>query len=248
MFGYLATPSRPPGVLAAPRGGSLAYAAKILTIQSANALSLLNLAETSGGTAADATGNSRTGAYNSVTLNATAFLDGTPAPSFDGTTSWINWFTSSLAGAINLSEGTFACWVKASAAGVWTDGVVRVFQEWFINSTNKAIFDKHSVNNQSALLYNSGSLVDSITAPGSAWASFVATWSISNLRSRIYLNGSLLSPAGVLSTAASGSIASISIGRQSNTSAQFWSGNMKYCGVWSTEWAQADVTKYNTVP
>lgn len=109
--------------LTRPRGKK-SYLQRILNTQSANLLACWDLSETSGTNAANKQGTSaRDGTYvNGVTLNAVTFLDGTPAPSFDGTDDYVNIYSASLQSAFGGQELTWMAWAKIPN---WSQGSTR---------------------------------------------------------------------------------------------------------------------------
>ena len=70
-------------------------------IQALGPIAYWPLSEASGTTIVDASGNARNGAYTAVTLGQAGIGDGRTSASFDGSTSFGDLYSASLAGAFN---------------------------------------------------------------------------------------------------------------------------------------------------
>jgi hypothetical protein len=122
MNGPLAGNGQINNVLARSSGRQRSYESKVLSY---SPLAYWKLDETSGTIAVDSSVNANAAAYVGPTLAANTFLDGSPAPNFDGTNDYVNLYSAGLAvdwDAADPNQGTIALWVRVSGAGVWTDG------------------------------------------------------------------------------------------------------------------------------
>lgn len=93
-----------------------AYTNKIKQIASANLIAYWPLADTSGTTATDESGNGRSGAYSNVVLGQPGIGDGRPSAQFTiAASGWMNAYSASLAAAWNGQEFTIAYWCKPTS-------------------------------------------------------------------------------------------------------------------------------------
>lgn len=119
------------GALAASGAGApgLTYIEKVLATQSASLIAYWPLNEASGTVAVNAEGTAAlNGSYarDLATMGTqTGIGDGNTAPTFDGTSDFVNIYSAALAAAFNGDQYTIALWFKVAAAGVWSDGVQR---------------------------------------------------------------------------------------------------------------------------
>lgn len=167
------------------------YVAQIKGVATANLIQLVAGAETTGSTAADSSGNSRTGTYSNVTLNGYTGVDGKPAPQFvAASNSFINLYSASLNAAYSQQEASFMIWYKV-ASGAWTDATQRTFQLIYSGGSNYYYLSKSSGNNQVVLDTRAGGTTKGVTVSGlynTAWNCIIVTISKSNNRLRLYHN------------------------------------------------------------
>lgn len=175
---------RPPIWLPTGAGGgvSVPFDQFVIATFGSNLLSYLKLDETSGTVAADASGNSRTGAYTGVTLNNTALppnLTGN-APLFDNAdTEYVNWYTASLAAAFSGAAGTLAGFAKVYDANVWTDATPRYFVFIRADANNIIYVGRTATNNQVRFQYTAttNKFVTDVSLNGSlSWFMWAITW------------------------------------------------------------------------
>ena len=99
----------------------MTYQADIITLFGENIIQYLPLADTTGTTAADASGNSCTGAYTGTYTLAQA--DGpfsTLHVDFNATGE-VDAYTAALAAAFNADNGMMGAWVRMNGTASWTD-------------------------------------------------------------------------------------------------------------------------------
>ena len=168
-----------------------AYADQIKAVAPSNLIQFLRGAELSGTTAADYSGNSRTGSYSNVTLNGNTGPDGQPAPQYvAASSSLLNLYSSSLNAAYSQQEASFMIWYKV-ASGAWTDSTQRTFQLLYSGGSNYYYLSKSSVNNQVVVDTRAGGTSKGATISGlynTAWNCIIVTISKSNDRLRVYHN------------------------------------------------------------
>ncbi len=205
------------------------------------------LAEASGATVLDASGNGRNGTYTGVTLGQPGIGDGRSAASFDGVTSFANIFSSSLQSAFNSAEGTMAIWVQFLSAGLWSDGVARQFMQLRVDANNLVTLRRTTTLNQLQDQYIAGATAKNvnITSIGGsvAWNHMAMTWSKSNDQVIAYVNGA---QSGATQTALgvwAGSIASTLclLGASTQTPGNPMSGLLAHAAVWDRPLSAATV-------
>ena len=126
---------------------ALSYTQKVLNQFGANILSYLPLNDSSGSTAADASGNSRTGTIGGCTLGVTGMGDGETAISLPGTTgNYINWYTASLRDAFSGAAGSAMIWLKVAGAAVWTNAAYREAICLYIDGSNYILIGRPTDN------------------------------------------------------------------------------------------------------
>lgn len=168
-------------------------------------VSYLPLWESPGETVAkDISRNANNGAYTAVTLGQAGIGDGRSAASFDGSTSFCNWYSAALVAAFNGAEGTLMLWAKVVNAEVWTNGVTSCFGALFTDASNEIELLKSNTNNTLRFYYRAGGTAAkdrSITVSPIEWFSIVMTWSKSDNQVRTYYNGlEQLTPMTTLGT------------------------------------------------
>jgi hypothetical protein len=148
------------------------------------------LLETSGTSAADASGNGYNGTYNNVTLANTAGPFGGFVPLFS-TTGTVNMNASAAVGATSGAEGAIVIAVKIPLAN-WTDGQVAGAIRIFNSATNYIQIYKSNTNNRLTWRRTIGAdnkLIskDSMTATG--WLVLGLDWSESANQLKAYYQG-----------------------------------------------------------
>lgn len=229
-----------------PFSRPISYAEKVGGIAASNLIAYWPMSEASGTTALDISGNGRNGAYTAVTLGQTGIGDGRTAASFDGSTSFNNVYSASLAGAFSGQEGTFSIWLRVSGSGVWTDGITRRAILFLVDSSNRVGIHKAVANNEIDFLYVAGGTsktggVTSFSPTG--WAHFALTWSLAADELKFYVNGaqSGATQTGLGTFAGALSSTQTIIGSLSTPAAQVWSGFLAHAAVWNTPLSAAQI-------
>jgi hypothetical protein len=228
------------------------YSQIVQQTAAANLLAYWPMAEASGAVALDASGNARNGAYTAVTLGATGIGDGRTSASFDGTTSFNNVYSASLAGAFSGPEGTIALWARVSGAGVWADGIVRRFITLQVDANNRVYIEKVAGANTFGMNYIAGGTAKTRnrTTSTTAWFHACLTWSAGADQVIAYFNGvqegATLTGLGVWV----GSIVSTNanIGANATTPTSVWSGFLAHAAVWNTPLSAVQVAALAQVP
>lgn len=242
LFGNVAAPS------------VLRYTNKVIALAP---IAYWPMAEASGTVALDASGNARNGAYTGVTLGNVGIGDGRTAAGFDGATSYNNVYSASLNGAFTPGEFTVALWGKVSAAGVWTDGILRRLIRLRADANNDIALSKNSTNGQLIAGYTAGGTGKFVTVSTTTlgWFFLALTVSKSGDAMKAYYAdaGTPFAQAGATQTGLgtwAGALASTTtiVGAAVTTPSNVWSGNMAHVPLWSTPLSAAQIATLATVP
>lgn len=169
------------------------YFTKVKGLFGSALIAFWKLDEKSGSTAADSSGNARSGSYTNCVLGQPTIGGKTLSTYFLETSNpYVNVYSSSLASAFNGAEGTIQLLVKAGNAGFWTDaGSFR--QVTFGADANNRVLIQRTNGNPNALdlYYIAGGTSKTRTISTSTLSTMclTITWSKSNDRVRAYWNG-----------------------------------------------------------
>lgn len=238
-----------------PGGGSLggadtlAYTNKVIAL---SPIAYWPMAESSGLTALDASGNGRNGTYSAVTLGQTGIGDGRTAALFSS--SYVNIYSASLEGALSVAEGTLSVWFQFQSAGIWTDAAARQFIQIRTDANNLVALRRTSTNNQLQSQYVAGgtSKTVNITSVGGsvAWNHFALTWSKSADQMIAYINGAqsgaIQTGLGVWAGALSSTLCLI--GASTQTPGSPMSGLLAHAAVWASPLSAAQIATLAVVP
>ena len=227
-------------------GAGTPYGDQILALFGSDIISYLKLSESSGTTAADATGNGRTGTYtNSPTLGAAGIGDGLTSVSFDGTNDLVDWYSTSLRDAFNAPAGSLMGWAKVLNSGVWTDSSYDTAGYLGADGNNKVYITKTTTNYRVGFaIYGGGSYRNvNVYTTSVYWLHMGITWSTANSRVRAYLNGALHAVNANAPYTWTGSIASTRavIGANNTTPTEPWKGYLAHWLVLNREATQAEM-------
>ena len=223
-------------------GDFTAYEEVAAAIEVADLIGYWRLSETSGATADNYEGiAARDGTYTDVTLaNVAGNIRATAT--FDGTTSYVDIYSASLAAAFDGAEGTMAIWVKVSGAGVWTDGVARVCMRIKADAGNAITIQRLAANNEFRYTYRSeiGDLA-AITETG--WFHTAVTWSASADEVKYYWDGAQVSTTdtGIGVWAGALSATEVVIGAKNSGAENPWSGYLAHAAIWTTPLTPAQI-------
>jgi hypothetical protein len=227
------------------------YRDRVLRIQRPSLVAYLPLGERAGAVAIDASGNGRNGASTAVAL-------GHPGPGgrasgvlLDGSTSYINWYSTSLRDAFNNAEGSLVVWCKVPSA-VWTDGASHTLCRLRADANNSIDINKSTTNNRVNCAYLAGSTnsqvqITSITSLD--WLCFGLTWSKAADQVIGYMNGvqqgATLTGLGVWAgNLASGNTV---VGAATLTPTGAWNGHIAHAALWSTPLTAAEMLRLGVV-
>lgn len=252
------TPAIGPALPVYVVAGSLSAAAVDPTLAYTNKVKALSpiaywpLAEASGATATDESGNGRSGSYSNVTLGVAGIGDGRTAASFNGTTSLANMFTASLQGAFNGQEGTIAAWLKVANAGVWTDAATRAAALFSVNAANLIRLRKNGTNNTIACVYVAGGTSKTVAKASFSPTTFfhiAMTWSKAADQMIFYINGAQegATQTGLGTFAGALGATTAVVGAESTAAAQ-WNGSIAHAALWATPLSAAQIATLAVVP
>ena len=202
------------------------------------------LAEASGTTALDASGNGRTGTYTAVVLGASGIGDGRTAATFDGTTSKANMIGASLAAAFSGAAGTLNLWASVSSAGVWSDATNRYAFELNVDAQNRLSILRSTSNGVMTLAYRAGNTnkqVNTAAQSSLAYLMYTISWSAAADQVKVYLQGAQIGTTQTGLGVWVGAPAVAVCGAQTLTPAAVWSGNIAHVALWTTALSAAQI-------
>lgn len=179
------------------------------------------------GVAADSSGNGFNGAYiGGVTLNGLTFLDGSPVPTFNGTTGYVDMLSVGLAAAWNTARGTLLVWIYDTNP---TAATLRYGLQFGQSDAaqNTAFYNSSGQHRNS--IFKGGQREGNIPRVTDRWRSMLASWNTSGNICQTWTDGVLVTPsAGTLSGA--GLLLSALVGRRID--GRFWLGGLAQIGYW----------------
>lgn len=237
-----------------PGGGSQTYAEKVLALFGSSIVSYLPLWELSGSVANDISGNGRNGAYTAVTLGQPGIGDGRTAASFNGSTSYANWYSAGLAAAFNAAALTVMVWFKVSGAAIWTDGATHKIIHLSADGNNDLALAKNSTNNNLRSFFIGAGTTDIVdyTGVGGAlgWNHYAMTVSNAADQLKAYVNGAQVGSTqtgiGTWSGALSNTLTTI--GALNTTPQEQWSGSLAHAVLLNRAATSAEMLAAATVP
>ena len=205
------------------------------------------LDESAGTVARCLVNTAQNGTYTGVTLaNDNTGPFGTPAPWYDGATSYLNAFSAALAAAFNGAEGTIIIWAKVNAVGVWTDGVEHRISTFRADINNRLINGTNSLANQLRWAYRSGgvfNLRDGLGYTTVDWFMHTITWSKALDEVRAFHNGAQVGATMNGLGVWAGALANTTtvLGSASTVPANSWHGWLGPSGIWGRALPPAEV-------
>lgn len=212
------------------------YEEMVLDLLGASLIQYLPLDDLSGSTAADASGNSRTGGYlGTYTLGVAGPTDFGMAYGVDLLgTGEIDGYSASLAGAFDSDTGMLACWVRPNSSTIWRDA--NIYNVFLIGVSSTMYIECRVAINYIILVDSragTSPFVIAVPPTTARWIHLAFTWDKPNDRISMYVNGSRLIPSSGLGTW-SGSIAANFV-RYGDTSPSManrnWPGKMAHVVV-----------------
>lgn len=226
------------------------YTQKLISTFGASLVAYWPLNDMSGTVATDLSGNARHGAYV-----GTPTLASVPAPRngrtfiFDGSNDKVNIYSAALAAAFNGAEGSAMCWVKIGSTE-WADATQRNVFYISADATNRIDLYKTTGANQLSASYRSGGVTRASTITNVSptdWWSYQITWSKSNDRVFIYLNGTQINTSLTGLGTFIGSLGSTITNIGSITTAQLHKGSIAHFVLLNREATPAEVKAYSSI-
>jgi hypothetical protein len=198
------------------------------------------LDETAGTVAIDSTGNGRHGVISGATLNSTTFLDGSPAPSFDGINDYVQAFTTSLRSAFNPNAGSWQMW----ALGDWSLTAARY--PFAIRSTSLSIFGFRKTSTANLVGFVGGASASATIANSADWRHVVLTWDSAANTVNVYWDNALLL-SSTYSAFDSTTITQINLGALDSANG-LWAGNLSNSAIWNRVLTTDEIAALYSVP
>lgn len=247
LLDVLLTPRLLAGVLG---GTALNYSQKAAAIIAGSAIGWWKIAEPSGTTALDSSGNGRNGTHTSVTLAQTGIGDGLTAGSYPGTGCNTDIYSAGLAAAFSGTAGFVHLWFQASGAAIYTDGTEDRFITIQVDASNLLYIRKPTTNNQIDWRFTAGgtgTIRSKASISPTAWTALGLTWGGGNAQA--YYNGVAEGAAWAFGTwAGSPAATSTVIGAATNTSTSPASGLLAHVILGTTKLTDAQMLALATVP
>lgn len=228
------------------------YLDRVLATQTANLIACWTLGDTSGTTAVNAQGvSTRDAAYtNGVTLNASTFTDGTPAPSFDGTNDLLNLYSSDLNSVFNFNEGGLMLFMKIDPT-LLASSTLAVLAGLSDNAINNGLRPQKAASANSFIFRRKvgGTNEDiNVTISSSGWVNLIYNWSHSANKAEAFLNGvSQGSTTCGNITGASLDSAHTLLAASTVSAQNPFKGSLKYVTLWSAPLSSASIAALSTV-
>lgn len=190
------------------------------------------------GSVKDASGNNRNGTPTAVTFGVTGIGDGNTAASFDGSTSWIDVFGVSYAAAWNGAENSVMLWAKIAA---WS-GSHFLTRPAYADSNNYISFSFFNTSwNIESKAGGTSKTITSATGSPAGWFHACLTFSLSNNRFRLYVNGSKVGSDVTGIGTWSGAPTQAIVGAANTTPILVANGSLAHCAIFNKELTPAQV-------
>lgn len=183
------------------------------------------------------------GTNNNVTLNATTFPDGSPAPLFTGSTSRIALPAVALDAPLDPTLGALGCWLKVREPAVWGDNTSRIPFSVGADVNNRIFVNKSDSffsPNRMSLSYRAGGTAENFTNAADyqpeGWFHALLTWNKAADLVEFWRDGVLVGTSNSLGTW-TGTLATAFTAIGNFTSAgggtTWWDGYVKYATLWN---------------
>lgn len=204
------------------------YWQKIRALFGSSLIAYWPLWETSGTVAKDMSGNGN-GTYSNVTLANKIGHNKKPVPQFNGSSSYVDIYSTALKNNFNGNSGTILQWVQIADLGTYTDGVRRYASQIFANASNYIFIYKSESDGTivGRRIASSTSKLITYTASGNlGWIRVCLSWSTSPDELKFFVNGQKVGNTVTGNGSFSGDIDSnlCIIGAASKAPANQWSG------------------------
>lgn len=224
------------------QGSARKYASKVLRTQYASLVGYWTQGEASGTTAIDRSSQANNGTYTAVTLGQPGYPAGGTAALYDGATSVCNIYSAALNADVNKAEGSISLWCKINED--WSVTTLRYLVRLYSAGGNQIRIYKNNAN-RITLDYTAGSVTKSyeITTSNTGWFHLGITWSASNDRVRIYLDGVQVGAdlTGLGTWSGNFTSSATVIGASATSASSAWIGWISNVAIWATELTPAEM-------
>jgi len=222
------------------------YAAKVKGIASANLIAYWPLAEPSGTTIVDESGNAYNGAYTAITLGAAGIGDGRSAATFDGSTSLGNVYGASFAAAFNNQTLTAALWVRQSDAASTVKRALNIGAD----DSNRILLQRNSTQQLQFYYIAGGTQKFTSTAYATTtWVHVAITVTKPGDAVIIYVSGVQSGATQTSLGVWSGALAATRcvIGANDTTPTLVWPGQEAHVAIWNTVLTAAQIAQLASI-
>jgi hypothetical protein len=231
------------GIVQATGPGSYTYT--LINLAPSNLIAYWPMADSSGTTATDESGNGRNGSYSGATLGIAGIGDARTAISLDGINDNVVVASSGLGAAWNATTGTVSVWVREPAGhAAVTSGIVQL--QW---SSGTNYFQLYRLTTGAIRVrYAVGGVLqelDCANVSSTDWTHYAVTWS--NTTTTVYRNGASCNSGARSGTWSGGSTLSTgTIGSQGGSN--YISGYVAHAAFWDTNLSGGQISTLYTVP
>lgn len=218
------------------------YQSIVLGTQSAHLIAYFPLTETSGTTASELSGISGDGTYSGATLAADTFLNGDPAPTFDGINDYVEIYSVALGTAWDTNSYTVAVWFKTTA---WSDTNFRGIVSLRYSTNYLSQIRKSSVPNTLSFNYPGVGTEITYSYSSSAWSFATTTRDVTANVQKSYVNASEIDSRAASSNANALTLANI--GRHASAFG-YWSGSIAHVAIWDVALDSTEISALYNVP
>ncbi len=175
------------------------------------------------------------GVYSAVALAQPAQGNLGLGVSYDGGVSFGNIYTAALNTFFNRNTGSLIAFVRASGAGVWTDGATRRIVQFLVDGGNRLFISKVAANNTIEFQYRANAVSESIVIGAITsidYLQLVMTWDTTgNLIA--YINGAVVGVPQAIANTIVGplGITQTLIGALSTAPTNVWDGDADHIGI-----------------
>ena len=241
-------PARNPNPFTQPfvftRGGG-DYKQRVLAL---SPLAYWALDETSGSTAVDATGNGFDGTATAVTWGGETFVNGTPAPTFNGSTSIVLLPHAPLSAVFPYHSGSVMVWIHASSAtmlDVTFRGIVQFNGTRIGGNYRCRLIKPGTFSNRTQMMRDPGGVYNYDPYVGGAWQTYLWTWNEATNSTLYYVDGVYGTETGAIGTSANALTLALLGANTATTS--FWEGGIAHVAIFNYVLSAAQVTDLATV-
>lgn len=238
-------------------GLALGYKDKVLKIRPEALIGYYPLDEQRGSAVYDHSLQANVGAATAVTMAHDTGVDGLPAPLFDGSTSYVNIYSSALDSDFSETAGSASVWVRVRDKTQLENTTRRGILSLAANATTDAVLiERTTTANTFRLAYIAGSTTKSVSPTyydpytyEIGWIHLGMTWSTTADALIVYVNGAQSGTTQTSLGTWSGSLAATlaTIGATATTPSNVWSGWIQHVAIWNAALSADDMKRLGTM-